>query len=301
MKCRTLILSSAIVATSSMAAADTTDRAAAQAIFRAGKEAMARGDWATACARFEDSHRFEPNAAGPLLNGADCEERRGRFRAAWIRYGQALDLLSPDDPRRAYARKHREAMEKRLARVTIEVPTGVASLVLDSETLAPETARVAMDPGTHTLMVTAPHHTDRTQTFVVAEGEEMRVRALPGSAMVAEGRNESVVASLPSTAASPRKAIGVALVVAGGAGLVASAVAAALVIDRGQTYRSHCDGDGACDAEGLSAAKEGKTLSTLATFALAGGAAATSTGIVLLLLPTSTGTPSMSFGYGARF
>src|SRR5262245_61414545 len=74
------------------------DRAAAEALFQAGREAMDARDYKTACERFEESHRLEPTA-GALLNLANCREKLGELATAWQRFQEAIQKLPAGDNR----------------------------------------------------------------------------------------------------------------------------------------------------------------------------------------------------------
>jgi hypothetical protein len=64
--------------------AASADSAAAEALFREGRDAAKHGDLETACADFAESQRLDP-APGTLLNLAECEEKLGRVASACSR------------------------------------------------------------------------------------------------------------------------------------------------------------------------------------------------------------------------
>ena len=65
----------------------------AEQLFREGREAMKRADYALACPSFERSLALDP-ALGTLLNLAVCEEKRGRLGQALARYRQFVELAA---------------------------------------------------------------------------------------------------------------------------------------------------------------------------------------------------------------
>src|SRR5690606_27555049 len=97
--------------------------AAAEALFQKGRVAMDREDFDAACQMFEESFVLDP-AVGTVMNLAVCEERRGHLARSWERWHQALDLLDEDDERVSYAVLQMEAVEVRLAHLTIVAQKG---------------------------------------------------------------------------------------------------------------------------------------------------------------------------------
>ncbi len=93
---------------------------AAEALFEQGRQAMARGDYVLACARFAASDAVEPGA-GVRANLAACEERRGRIASAWAAWKSALSRLPPGDERAAKAQAHIDALASRLPYVVLEL------------------------------------------------------------------------------------------------------------------------------------------------------------------------------------
>ena len=91
----------------------------AEALFRAGREAMKQGDYEEACPRLRESQRLDP-ALGTLLNLALCEEELSNLLAAWRHYQTILAELPEDDPRRELAETHSAEVKSKLAWVVLE-------------------------------------------------------------------------------------------------------------------------------------------------------------------------------------
>src|SRR5262245_59061569 len=72
------------------------ENVSAEALFRAGRAATARGDHAAACTHYRESYRLE-QAPGTLLNLALCEETLGKLASAWQHYQDAVFDLSAED------------------------------------------------------------------------------------------------------------------------------------------------------------------------------------------------------------
>jgi hypothetical protein len=157
------------------------DTAAADAAFQEGRALMAAGDLAAACARFEDSQRFEP-AVGTELNLGECYERLGRLASAYRAFfggaTMADELGQPERARRA--RERATALLERMSTITLVVP-GQAhelSLLLDGSALPPAQWGVAtpVDPGAHQVEARAPGKKPWSAQVVVRErGERVSV------------------------------------------------------------------------------------------------------------------------------
>src|SRR6478736_2091435 len=80
------------------APAGAQEQAAAEALFRSAREAAARGDWVTACDRFEET-------PGSVFNLAKCREELGQLASAWKRYGEVIQKLPESDARVGYAKE----------------------------------------------------------------------------------------------------------------------------------------------------------------------------------------------------
>jgi tetratricopeptide (TPR) repeat protein len=91
------------------AESESTD---AEILFREGREAFKKGDYAAACPKFEESQRLDP-AIGTLLNLALCEERWGRLADARRHLGEVLASSDLDEQRRVIATEHAEALDRR--------------------------------------------------------------------------------------------------------------------------------------------------------------------------------------------
>lgn len=82
----------------------------AERLFREGREAVKRGDYAVACPKFAESQRLDP-ANGTLLNLALCEEGWGHAADARGHLREVLAVPDLDDKRRQIAVAHANALE----------------------------------------------------------------------------------------------------------------------------------------------------------------------------------------------
>lgn len=289
----------ALAAALAGAASAQDDSARAEALFRAGRQASARGDHATACMSYRESFRIE-NTVGTLLNIAVCEEALGQLTSAWQRYQRVLSALSRDDTRVALTRDRLAALELRLPQITVVLVAGerdTTRISLDSvEHPASSLAEpLRIDPGAHELKVFAAGHEARTYPFSITEGERHTLTVEPGAllpppdALAVNGASAPVpfVARSPSAQRAPidadslQRTIGWTSLAVGGAGLAVSAVAFGFVIDRKLTVDDHCSNH-VCDDTGEAAAESGRAFVRVSWISLAGGALATATGFYLL-------------------
>src|SRR6188474_3327999 len=185
MRCRSLapIMLSALLWVGS-AGAQRGDAAAAEQLFTAGREAFERGDFASACPKFEESQRLDP-AAGTLINLATCYEKLGRLASAWEAWRSALQVLSRTDERRPAVERLADAMEKRVPRLFIELAPGAppaTHVSRDAVDLGPASLGVGLpvDPGRHLVIATAPGRLERRYDVEVAEGKTQKLVVEPG-------------------------------------------------------------------------------------------------------------------------
>jgi hypothetical protein len=150
---------------------------AAEAMFQEGRRLMAEGQTAEACARFAGSFAIEASS-GTLLNLAHCHEEEGKTASAWAEYRAAARLARSQarEDRAHVADEKVAALEPRLARLTAiagDAAPGEAILT-EAGTLGEGAIGVAVpiDPGTHTLTVTAPGRRPWSATIDVAEAEQ---------------------------------------------------------------------------------------------------------------------------------
>lgn len=249
------------------------EAATAEALFREGRRAMTRGDWADAVARLRESQRLEP-APGTLLNLAIAEEKLGRLAAAWEHARAAADQLPPSDDRQKLARDLHEAVDRRLPRVVLRA-TAVsdrASVRLDGVVLGAASFGVPLplDPGRHEIVVRAPGHLERVVSLDLAEGATVEQRVEPGARVV--GDSPGARAEATTTATSPWRTVGFIGLGVGAGALAAGGVTGYMAFRKNETVEAHCDARG-CDATGVDAAGSGKDLATASTITTATGAA----------------------------
>jgi hypothetical protein len=265
------------VATSvAVARASGPQSATADAMFRYAKEAMARGDLATACAQFAESERLEP-ATGTLLNLADCEERSGKLSAALGHYRMARDGMPPSDFRVSFANDKIASVTKRVPYLTLRLhaPTVPGTRVMiDEVELSPASLGVPIpvDPGRHICAVIVPGRADARREVSLQEAQAQTLELVPGP--VGEARR-SVFASAPSSEAgdssTTSRTLGFVSGAVGLVGLGAGTVAGVITITAANTYKNECR-NGYCSPQGRDAAATGQVMQWVSPIGFAVGA-----------------------------
>ena len=287
-----LSLSLALLATS--AAGQPRDRAAADALFQSARAEFDRGEFASACEKFAESHRLDP-APGTLLNLALCHEKTGRIASAWEGFRQVADMLH--DERVDFARSRSSSLEGRLPWLTLHLPKeaidGVRvfrdGIELGSASLG---IPLPVDPGSHAIVVEAPGRLRSSRTISIDEAQRQELTLQlgpdqPVSTPTLPERPEPAPAPPPShdkTWAWVAGGIGVA-------GVATSLATGALAISSKRTLDAHCI-DRRCDDQGLDAASAGRTYATISTVSGIVGVVGLGVGTYLLLSPGTEQHPS---------
>ena len=270
----------------------THDRAAAQALFDAGRDLMDKGQYAAACKKFEASLRSDP-AAGTVLNLANCYEKAGRLASAWERFEEAQEKLAPGDDRLSVAKERAAALKARLPKLELtldgDAPQGT-QVFRDDVLVDPGALGVAIpvDPGAHRIVVKAPGHVDAEVSVDAREGKTTRQVLSIG----AVGTSSSSSGAAPPAADEggswwTGKRVGG--VVLGGAGVVGLAVGfgmgAAAISDKSTVSQDCNTTTHTCTKQaGIDAAASGKTASAVSTAAVVIGVAALAGGITLIVI-----------------
>jgi hypothetical protein len=323
---RILILATlALAALLPAARAQTRDPIAGEALFREGRRLLKVGDISAACAKLEESQRLDP-APGTLANLAECEEQLGRTASAWEHWRRVGELLPASDSRRATAWARSVELEKKLSRLTIDLGADLAgalaqksisSLVLKRDGvllgLASCGLPLPIDPGPHTIVVTAPGRAPQTYDLVVTPGEQRRLavslgtRALPAAAPAAAssaaGGGLDLHATLPGREAKPGHAMLGATLLASGALVLGGGVVFGLQAKKARSdAKQGCADPGAdgrppvCWSSARKALDRDATYSHLADLAFAGGAVLTAVGGYLLFTSHLWGRPRPAAG-----
>jgi hypothetical protein len=158
-----LILGLSVLGWAIPAAAQDSNAALAESLFREGKHLSAAHKYAEACPKFAGSYKLDPGL-GTLLNLATCHEAEGKTASAWAEFSEASSRArrDADNDRAQLAEEHVRSLEPKLAHISIALAPGpaLAGLVIkfDGRELSSAAlgVQIPVDPGQHQVEATAP-------------------------------------------------------------------------------------------------------------------------------------------------
>ncbi len=232
--------------------------AIAEGLFRDGKKLLDQKKFAEACPKFEESARLEASSGVSLALGL-CYEGLGKTASAWGAYQDAVKLARRDN------RKDREraatlkvnALEPKLVHASIDVPAdvaGLAGLVVKEDNVAIGAAAwksSPIDPGTHTLEVSATGKKPWSTSFTIEDSTATKTIAVPkledAPQPVDQGGERVVVER-----SNPFRTVSYITLSAGLATLVAASILGAVAISDATDARKTCPTATCTDARAVS-------------------------------------------------
>lgn len=283
-----------------------TDPAAAETLFEEGRKLLDAGKVAEACAKLEASNRMDP-AVGTLLNLGDCNERRGRVASAWGNYraAESLALTRKDTNRAEFAKKKADAIQPKLATLTIVVAQAEPGLKISRDGTTVDDGAwgtpIPVDPGPHVVEANAPGKKSVTLKVTVPEGapsaNTVKVEPLvaesatPDSPPEHEEQKKNVVKEPFFTT---NRVVGFTGI---GVGAVAFGIGGVLALQAKSAWNdvsNHCDTDNACDAQGLQVNQDARNKGNVATVLIVAGLVAAAAGAACLLFWPKPAPPKSS-------
>jgi hypothetical protein len=297
------IASAAVTLASTPALAQNAgDAALAEKLFQDGRALMAAGDFAAACPKLAESERLDPGV-GTLLNLGECYEKEGKAASAWATYREAEPMarrLGQRD-RADFAAARAAALASTLAYLTVKIasqPRGL-ELTLDGTLIAAAawTSPIPVDPGTHSVVLTAPGYHPWKTSVDVAKSARVDVPAPPLVRDETKPPAQADAGASPPSHAPLLRTLGWIGVGVGGAALVAGGVFGYLA--KSKNDDAHADGhctDVDCDARGQTLIGQAKDAALVSTIFVAAGGALTAAGVVLVV--TTPGGAKVAIGPG---
>ncbi len=279
-------------ASSTPASSTGDEKAAAEALYVAAQGLIGQGRYVEACPKLEDSQRRDPGI-GTMLYLADCYEKVGRVASAWAEFREAEDLSHKENDQRAdVAKRHADALEPRLARLTIKVPAAsdVPGMVIrrDGKALGPSERGVAIpvDPGAHVVTVEAPKKKPWQRPFTVSEAptnNDLEIPPLEDAPEPAPPKT-TIVQDEPNKG-NTQRVVGLAVA---GAGVVGATIGIITGLGAKSTYDDsggHCTGN-FCDATGAQKRHDAYDAATVSTISwIAGGVLIAGGGVLYFTAP----------------
>jgi len=272
---RGLVIAAMLVGAVRTARADD-NIAKADKLFAEGR-ALSESDLHAACEKFEESLKFNSQAIGTLMNVALCDEKLGRTASAVAKFSEARDRAKEGN-----LDAYLKAAEDRIAALTPRVPhvklvfatppLPDTRIVIDNKVITmAEIGDIAIDPGEHPIVVSAPNHLSFETTVRVAEGE-----------------HRDVIVPALRTGGSSRKTIGKIVTISGGVFVASGVIIGLLAKNR---YEDQFDGDPAnctkmtkqCNGNGQTETERARTLGVVGTVVGGVGVAAIGVGLYLWL------------------
>ena len=282
------------------------DPAAADALFRAALEALDKGDWGVACAKFNASMDLDPSVS-TLINIAKCHDHEGKLATAWADLNRALVMNgeTAGAQRKAdldrYAKDLIAAIEPRLPRLTIVVRGRPAGLKVKRDEVEVSAAALGealpVDPGAHDIEASAPGYRSDKRTVSLSEGKAATVELTLVAA--AQGAQAGAQSGPEGQPISGRR---LGAYITGGvgiAGLALGGIMGGLTLDKKGVIDKSCGPAGGftmdpmgCSDAGLRAATDAKTLGLVSTIGFGVGAAGVVAAVVLLITEPGDAPPA---------
>jgi len=197
----------------SRALAAGDDVATAQVLFDDGRKLMAQHQYADACPKLAESQRLAP-AIGTEFNLADCLEHQGRLASAWAAFLDVVDQTHKrgETQRESVARARAAAIQPKLGRLTIQVPTSAPDeqVMRDGEAVRQQVWGVAVpvDGGNHRIEAQAPGRGGWSGTVHTSDGQSATITVPDLPIAPSASPEPAAPAAPPAATSSPAPAPG---------------------------------------------------------------------------------------------
>lgn len=296
------------------AQATQADKAAAEALYEAGKTLL-KTDVTAACDKFAASQELDPGV-GTLLHLGACNEKLGRVASAWASFREAASYArrsgQPDREKTATSRA--DKLEPRLPKLVIDTSHSGAETVEITRDQKPVPSAtlgvpIPVDPGSHVIAVSAPGKVTWQTTVHMVEG---RTDALVVPPLEAAPSDEPVAPPVAAPPPAPQSAppksapepppppspsglgtrakVGIGIGALGAVSLIAGSYFGLRTMSKWDESKQHCVGLD-CDQTGVDLASTARVSGNVSTALFAVGAVALGTG-AFLFFTSPKGTES---------
>jgi hypothetical protein len=276
----------------------------AEALQRAGREALQAGRVDEACPLLERSQQLEPTLPG-LAFLAVCHERQGKTATAWREYIEVAETARraglPDREARARALAAQLQPSLHVVRIVEASAVAARTITLDGAPLpspAPD-GGIPVDPGDHRIVVEAPGHRAWRTAFVIGGDQREVLVSVPALEVIAPQTRSAATTTRPEAEprVTPRAPLLVIAAVSGAVGAAGVVVGTVFGLDAFEEQERSDDlcREG-CTDEGVQASDDARTSSYISTAAFGVGVAGLGAGTTLLVLGVRGSGPSTKRG-----
>ncbi len=304
------LLFALLAASSAGDAQAQVDKPTAEALFAEGRRLMAAGNYAAACPKFAASQRLDPGV-GTMLNLADCYEKSGMTASAWAAFREASSAArgSGSREREQVARDRADALEKKLARLTIIVDAKDGrdlQVKRDGTALDPAAlgGPMPVDPGKHVIEASAPGKQKWTETVDVRPAAQMTLRVPELAANAGTGTGGNVTLDTTSTqegGGGVQRGVAIGLGGLGVVGLVVGSVFGLKASSKWSDAKQRCATvPDNCDADAIGLQEDATSAARVSTVGFVVGGVGIAAGAVLWLTapPGTSNRTGATVGFG---
>ncbi len=296
------LVASILVPVASPAFAD--EQTLAQELFDQGRRLMGEKKYDEACNAFAESYKLD-NKTGALLNLAVCNETRGRVASAWAEYKDVASLSRKEnnEGREKYAKEHVAALEPKLSRLTLTLAKGadVAGIELTIDGSKVGRAGIGLplpvDPGKHTVAVTAPGHKPWEGTVEIGADSDKKSLEIP--VLAVEDKPVTPPGGPGGKPELPPEPNYMPALIASGVGVVGLAVGVTggvLAIGKWNDRKAGCPTDNTCTSAGVNADGQARTFAWMSDIGLGVGIIGAGIATYLFISPPTSSRAASSPG-----
>jgi hypothetical protein len=264
------------------------DKAAAQKLFRQGKQLLGKGDYKAALDKLRAAYQRDPSAE-TLLHIGNALRSLGKNLEALEAYETYLDDPEADPKKTTGVRRIVEQLDALVARLRIELAEPGAKVSLDDKEIDPRELgkEIRLEPGEHTVVAERDGRPRQVQKIQLTAHERRTVRVEFSTTPSSPAPSDPKV-----TSTSPQRVVGVVLMAAGGASVIAGAIATGVAVKKNREAAGHCLTASICDQTGVDLGRSAKSTALVATITVSAGVSAFVSGLVLTLTVPRSAEPA---------
>jgi hypothetical protein len=253
-------------------------KAKAKKLFDAGSAAIAKGDKQAGCDLMRESLELFV-VANSMFQVSMCDEREKKFASALAHWKRGLALVDKGDPRTRVAARTIAALEKRVPRIKVLVPSRVSPVVvlIDDEEIATEELAnpVPVDPGNRIITIRKQGHQDKRFDVALDEGQRTEVMVDVGPPLPSKEPEKRRIDEPPPQNGRGFRTAGFVALGVGVVGVAGVAVTSGLIVSNDNVIDEKC-ANKMCDMDTLNIVEKQRSLLPVnaAMWAVAGVGAA---------------------------